>query len=263
MSACSNFTSDVWKPNRCRQCFQQKEEHVIDQISTNAPSIVSRQKEFIEVSNNVPPSDIPSSEQETECIIDPENTTPTLNQIPCQYGANCYRKNPTHFEKYSHPPALENSNVQQKISRKQLRDSVAYLYDQNKALEEAMENLRLQNEQIIAYQRQLENVVSKEMDEKERHEIEKQRILEVKLDTPNYWGRNAFDSPYREIEISSEAPEYSIVNDLLNSTIETHDNKYGTIYGEDPTEFIVTKITRIHNRKLWYDYCYKKVKYDM
>ena len=24
-------------------------------------------------------------------------------QIPCQYGLKCYRKNPSHFEEFSHP----------------------------------------------------------------------------------------------------------------------------------------------------------------
>ena len=27
----------------------------------------------------------------------------TINKPSCKYGSDCYRKNPVHFEKFSHP----------------------------------------------------------------------------------------------------------------------------------------------------------------
>ena len=29
----------------------------------------------------------------------------SINKPPCKYGSDCYRKNPVHFEKFSHPAA--------------------------------------------------------------------------------------------------------------------------------------------------------------
>ena len=29
--------------------------------------------------------------------------TEVVNKPPCKYGSECYRKNPEHFEKFSHP----------------------------------------------------------------------------------------------------------------------------------------------------------------
>ncbi|CAH8563603.1 unnamed protein product [Schistosoma turkestanicum] len=34
-----------------------------------------------------------------------ENPNIELNQPPCKYGRNCYRKNPQHFEEFSHSDA--------------------------------------------------------------------------------------------------------------------------------------------------------------
>ena len=33
---------------------------------------------------------------------------------PCKYGASCYRKNPEHFEQYSHPPVLFHQSHKQR-----------------------------------------------------------------------------------------------------------------------------------------------------
>jgi hypothetical protein len=113
---------------------------------------------------------------------------------------------------------------------------------------------------IIISHQNLEKVLTDEVELAERRELEQKRMLAVPQQMPSYWGPNAFSESYREIEISHESPEFHIINDLLNSTITTHDNRYGTIYGKDPTEFLVTQIKRIQNAKLWREYCFKKVR---
>ena len=50
-----------------------------------------------------------------------------------------------------------------------------------------------------------------------------------------------------------------MINELLNSTIGSHGNNYGTVSGKDPTAFIVKEILRIENIKIWREYCFKKV----
>jgi hypothetical protein len=131
--------------------------------------------------------------------------------------------------------------------------------NERKYLEKEIGKLREEKTKIATYHRQLENALTQEVNNRERREIEKKRILEIRRDTPNYWGANAFDQPYREIQNRQGSPEFISLCGLLNNTIETHGSQYGTIYGEDPTEFIVTKINRIHNKKLWHEYCFKKV----
>ncbi|UJR17101.1 hypothetical protein I4U23_003998 [Adineta vaga] len=111
---------------------------------------------------------------------------------------------------------------------------------------------------MARYHQQLEKALAVATDERERCEIEKKRILSIPRDTPSYWGINAFEEPFREIDIRHESPKFRIIDDLFNSTIANHGNRFGTIYGKDPTKFIVTKITRIHNDKLWHEYCFKK-----
>ncbi|CAF5127941.1 unnamed protein product, partial [Rotaria sp. Silwood1] len=48
------------------------------------------------------------------------------------------------------------------------------------------------------------------------------------------------------------------IKQLINSTISQHNNKYGTVNGQNPTEFLIKKIVRIHNDELWHLYSYKK-----
>jgi hypothetical protein len=112
---------------------------------------------------------------------------------------------------------------------------------------------------MATYHQQLRKALIEELDKRERREIEKQRILEIKGDTPSYWSINAFEQSYHETDISSQSSEFNIVSALLNDTIETHGALFGTIYKKDPTEFIVTKITQIHKKTLWHEYCFKKV----
>jgi hypothetical protein len=213
-------------------------------------------------------------------------------QTPCEYGTKCYRKNPDHFERFSHPPKSPeppeinpqcgnqqhdiNSEivselkveleVQQQIAQihlelveKQFLDSIEGLKKKHEYYEQEIEKLRSETIKMASYHQQLEKALGEELNNRDRREIEKQRILAVRRDTPSYWGTNAFAEPYREINIRQESPEFSIINALLNGTIEGHKNKYGTIYRKDPTEFIITKITRIHNNNLWHEYCFKKV----
>ncbi len=145
------------------------------------------------------------------------------------------------------------------LVEKKFRDAIVGMENEKKYLEKEIEKLHEEKTKIATYHRQLENALAQELNNRERREIEKQRILEIRRDTPNYCGTNAFNQPYREILIRQGSPEFISLCGLLNNTIETHGSKYGTIYGKDPTEFIITKINRIHNKKLWHEYCFKKV----
>lgn len=35
----------------------------------------------------------------------PNYEQPPYGAPPCPYGINCYRRNPTHFKQFSHPPS--------------------------------------------------------------------------------------------------------------------------------------------------------------
>jgi hypothetical protein len=153
----------------------------------------------------------------------------------------------------------EKAQMHLELVEKQFRESLAGVENEKKYLEESIEKLSQERMKIATYHQQLENALAQELNDRERRELEKQRILEIKRDVPSYWGINAFDEPYREIQISPKSPEFNIIRDLLNDTIEAHGDKFGTIYKKDPTEFLVTNITRIHNKKLWHEYCFKKV----
>jgi chromosome segregation ATPase len=157
---------------------------------------------------------------------------------------------------------MEQETITQKhldLVEKQFRDSIMDLQNKNEYYERQIEKLREEKMKMATYHQQLEHALGKELDNRERREIEHQKILAVKRDTPSHWGINALSEMYREIDIRPNSPEFAMVSDLLNDTIENHGNNYGTIYGKDPTEFIVTKVTRIHNKKLWHQYCFKKV----
>ncbi|CAF4156824.1 unnamed protein product [Rotaria sordida] len=233
---------------------------------------------------------------------------------PCRYGMKCRRQNPTHFEEYSHPPGftmisttiypvtepllekekklhiinakpledldtkkineinsqkvttleqklLEQQNVSEKHVRlveERFRASIADSEAKIKKYENEIEKLQRDFKKMAQYHQQLEQALGEELDKRERREIEIKNILPIKRDTPSYWGINAFVMPYREVYIGENSIEYNIISKLLNDTIESHDNHYGTINGRDPTEFIVTQIRRIQNKKLWHEYCFKK-----
>ncbi|CAF1575389.1 unnamed protein product, partial [Didymodactylos carnosus] len=83
-------------------------------------------------------------------------------------------------------------------------------------------------------------------------------VLVLVLVLENLRTRPSLTELYREIKIPNQSPEFEIIKDLVNATITIHGNKCGSIYGQDSTEFIVTKITRIQNANLWHKYCYKK-----
>ena len=155
----------------------------------------------------------------------------------------------------------ENKKTQLHLElvEKRFRESMANAKMEKRDLEQLVNKLREQTVQIAKSHLQLENALIEELNNRERREIERQRILEIRRDVPNYWGIKTFDKPYHEIEIPSTSPEFLMVRDFLNQTIQSHGNQYGTIYDKDPTEFIVTKITRIQNKNLWHQYCFKKV----
>lgn len=40
---------------------------------------------------------------------DTVGSSEVVNKTPCKYGSECYRKNPEHFEKFSHPGDSKNT----------------------------------------------------------------------------------------------------------------------------------------------------------
>lgn len=145
------------------------------------------------------------------------------------------------------------------LVEERFRESMVNAEMEKKNLEQMVKKLREDAVRIAKSHEQLESALGQELENRERREIEKQRILEIRRDVPNYWGVKTFNEPYRQIEIQSSSPEFLMLRDFLNQTIQGHNNQYGTIDGKDPTEFIVTQITRIHNRSLWQQHCFKKV----
>ena len=153
----------------------------------------------------------------------------------------------------------DGESQQLEMVKKQFDESMLGLQKEKQDLDETIGTLQEEKRRIGIYLQQLEKALAREANVRERLEEENKTVLKIKLDPPSYWGTNAFDEAYHEVEISSKSPEFSLLQDLLNNTIELHDSKRGTIYGKDPTEFLVTKIIRIHNRNLWHEYCFKKV----
>ncbi|UJR24402.1 hypothetical protein I4U23_005779 [Adineta vaga] len=171
----------------------------------------------------------------------------------CKYGRNCYRQNPDHLQSYSHFDDFEQKSKSK--LKKQKEKELEFIQQMEIHVKELIKTNQLERNQ---YEQKFEEILAKTHDDEEKREIERQRTLYISLQSPSYWGSNALKELYREIDISNTSPEFHIINELINSTITTHGNKYGTIYGQDPTEFIITKIQRIQNTTLWHEYCYKK-----
>ena len=146
--------------------------------------------------------------------------------------------------------------VQPAVAEKQCREPVG----EKQSLQALVEKLREEKMKIETDCQLLENALAVEFEYREREEKRNCNILQIRREVPNYWGINALDEPYREIEINPTSHEFQILQSLMNETIEVHDAKHGTIYEKDPTEFIVTKVTRIYNRNLRQHYCFTKVK---
>lgn len=318
---CADFNASVFRPNICRDCFRDKQDHhtkktSIEQISnpdqtnsTVAQSDSSDEQGIIpsnESASSNPGqtnSTIAQRDNNDEQGIIPLTESASVNLLPsCRFGLSCYRTNPDHFRRYSHPPghkrratsveisddvapivndnnivpktlaptASEKSERQLKKELKKQKQSelrfieliqnkIESLIDQLELKDDEVIKLRQDLSKLVAYNQQLEEALSKEINHREKREQERKNILAVSRQTPSYWGPNALEEAYREIELSISSPEFEIVSELLNSTISHHDNKYGTINGLDPTQFLINKIIRIHNRELWHMFCYKKV----
>ncbi|CAF3807132.1 unnamed protein product [Rotaria socialis] len=340
MKACSNFVAQEWKKHECRNCFQKKDNHSGSQATITADSTVSSSmpdKKLNSLSPNKPNRKFSKHDDEFHTTLP---KPPSMNRsrtsdttesnvlsvgsnrddmhsselIPCRYGVNCYRRNPTHFEKYSHPiefiiepvavklvtglsseqeiklhdtiatgaddldqknnneissemiANLEEQLLQQqydlqkhiRLADERLRASMTDSEVKLKKYEEQIETLQSNLIAMATYHQQLEDALGDELDKREKRELEKKRILSIKRDTPSYWGPNAFEQPYREVDIQIGSAEFNIISQLLNDTIAVHDHKFGTIYRKDPTEFIVMNIHRVQNDKLWHEYCFKK-----
>ncbi|CAF3966170.1 unnamed protein product [Rotaria sordida] len=139
-----------------------------------------------------------------------------------------------------------------------IQNKIENLTVQLQLKEEEVTKLSQDLAKLVTYNQQLEMVLEEEIDHRERRELERKQILAIPRQTPMYWGLNAFEESYREIELSNQSPEFNIIKQLLNSTISKHDNQYGTVNNRDPTKFLINRIVRIHNNELWHLYCFKK-----
>jgi hypothetical protein len=197
-----------------------------------------------------------SSQPVTSINVDHRRTSPVLAVIDnsssstaaiSQCDIELKTKSNKHKRKELRFIELVEGHVQELITSVQLKD-------------QEIEKLRCDMAKMVKYHQSLEKALTDELDYRERREYEQQHNLAIPRQTPSYWGPNAFSESYREIQIPNDSPEFDIINNLLNATIETHGDLYGTIYGKDPTEFLVTQIKRIQNIRLWHEYCYKKVR---
>lgn len=71
-------------------------------------SLFTRGRSFDESEGSQPQSSSDSSRPETSCAKAVESISQVseenkVKRTPCMYGTNCYRKNPVHFEHFSHP----------------------------------------------------------------------------------------------------------------------------------------------------------------
>jgi hypothetical protein len=274
----------------CRDCTKKREDHpnfAISDIQTSDVPL-STLHPTTEDDDQCAQSD--TTEQNLVSSIQ-ESTQDILP--PCRYGLKCYRTKPEHFEHFSHPPGhisnlarraivddktstsslaadSRQETNSENISDRQKQEELRFIKLVEKHVQELIANLDLKDKEIEKlrkdqgkmawYHQNLENALADELEFREKRELERQHILAIPRQTPSYWGPNAFPKSYHEIQLSNESREFGIINDLLNSTITTHGNNYGTICGKDPTEFLVTQIKRIENVRLWHEYCYKKVR---
>ncbi|CAF1058620.1 unnamed protein product [Didymodactylos carnosus] len=193
---------------------------------------------------------------------------------PCRYGSKCYRRNQMHFEQYSHPEPLKRpdepqqyrpeANMEHVEKRKtiieRIMTSIIHLKNRNNYFENENDKLYSNILKMTENKEMLHQELSHDIDKREKCTVEHKQIFTIDCNTPFYRGLNALSKPYCEIVIPQNTNEFSVCSDLLNLTIETHGNKFGTICGKDPTEFIITKISRIENAELWREYCLKKVR---
>lgn len=295
--SCTCFNPHHWKPNTCRDCNKKREDHVNDTISNGSETSYVHLSTLHQIDNEDNDLENQSDMLESRLVSSMQESAETILPL-CRYGIDCYRRNPEHFERYSHPleherhknkskpvdataspiafddertastttAAGRRSKITSKEKYKELQEIdqmeryIHTLHSSLKSKDQEIDELRQDQLEMKGYNQNLEQVIREEFELRERRELEQQRVLAVPQQTPSYWGPNAFSESYREIQISNESPEFRLINDLMNLTITTHDNNYGTIYGQDPTEFIVTNIKRIQNKRLWDEYCCKKVR---
>lgn len=158
-------------------------------------------------------------------------------QKVCKYGSSCYDHNLSHRAKYFHPEKYED-NQKRPSSANEARLWCQY----------GAECYRKDPLHLKTY-RHPRGIAS----------AERNNVLIIGYRPPRRWGEHALSEPYLEVDIDGNSKEFRLISDLMNSTIVGHHNKFGTIYGKDPIQFKVTKITRIQNRDLWQKYCVRKV----
>jgi hypothetical protein len=197
---------------------------------------------------------------------------------PCRYGIKCYNKDPSHLSEYSHPQELSDSDDDYTSPYHEIRTPCRYgikcynkdsshlkEYSHPQISEDCDKKFPPSNEArppckfgADCYRRKPSHVRKYSHPDDNAHS-EAGCVLTIEHKPPVYWGKNVLTKSYLERNVNPNSNEFRIINDLLNSTIGQHGNLWGTSYSRDPVEFIVTKITQVHNRDLWQEYCFKKV----
>ncbi|CAF1297456.1 unnamed protein product [Didymodactylos carnosus] len=197
------------------------------------------------------------------------------SQAVCNYFLPCERKEHKcrdRFEEDKHARAplfsviIDASGTIRRTNRKPLitNQVISITESTPEAFHESSSSIEkhvLSGENILKMTENRESLkqdLSHEIGKQEKLILGHKQILTIECTTPSYWGLNALSKHYCEIAIPQNTKDFSVLNDLLNLTVQTHGNKFGTICEKDPTEFIVTKISRIKNVKPWQDYCFKK-----
>ncbi|CAF5110414.1 unnamed protein product [Rotaria sp. Silwood1] len=296
---CTSFNAHQFKPNICRNCFQDKQHHENSLTSNECMSSDVQMPASNETIDNN--DQCQQNQADTNFSPIPVQTSSESKLPECKYGLACYQTNPDHFKLYSHSSGhertekssergdmtnpivnSENTSLIKSTSSPANKRKLKLVkkFDEQKKSElsfiEFMENkiqelisqfelkadevgkLRQDLDKMIIYNQQLKTALKTEIDQREQRQLKRKRVLAISRQTPFYWSLDSFEEPYREIEIPVQSVEYDIIEQLMNSTISKHGNRYGTVNGRDPTEFLINRIIRIENNELWHLYCFKK-----
>ncbi|CAF1642861.1 unnamed protein product, partial [Didymodactylos carnosus] len=109
-------------------------------VPTDTPVANPRQTLTDQVTSS--PSTV--SEKETQ------SKTDVAQLIPCRYGMACYRQNPLHFEKYSHPPGFTHHQKSSQVPQlqQQLDVNATIIADLQQQLKDHKEKQNQENTQL-------------------------------------------------------------------------------------------------------------------
>jgi len=144
--------------------------------------------------------------------------------------------------------AQEAERLKEELKKTSDKDMQQRILKRIAKLEMSEQNLK-QREESRAKRNEQKMMMKKQINEERKKRIDKKTV-------PKTWLVQA--DPYQEFTITSDSPEYKLVETVLNANIGAHGRKYGTIHGEDPVAFKVKKVVRIQNEELWRTYQFEK-----